>query len=89
MKIVHSLSQIDQMESYLEEIEALEQKKKGLSAEERQIQEIWKVIYDKYGHKLERIRKPWKHPVSQAEIDQLKASVFDESIVTRLRRFWD
>lgn len=87
MKIVHSLSQIDQMESYLEEIEALEQKKKGLSAEERQIQEIWKVIYDKYGHKLERIRKPWKHPVSQAEIDQLKASVFDESIVTRLRRF--
>ena len=87
MKIVHSLSQIDQMESYLEEIEVLNQKKKELSGEERQIREIWQVIYNKYGHKLERIRKPWRHPVSQAEIDQLKASVFDESIVTRLKRF--
>ncbi len=87
MKILHSLSQIDLMENYLEEIEVLEQKKKELSAEERQIKEIWQVIYDKYGHKLERIRKPWKHPVSQAEVDQLKASVFDESIATRLKRF--
>ena len=87
MKIVHSLSQIDQMESYLEEIEVINQKKKELSEEERQIREIWQVIYDKYGNKLERIRKPWRHPVSQAEIDQLKASVFDESIVTRLKRF--
>lgn len=88
MKIVHSLSQIDQMESYLEEIEVLNQKKKELSGEERQIREIWQMIYDKYGHKLERIRKPWKHPVSQEEIDQLKASVFDESIATRLKRFF-
>ena len=60
MKIVHSLSQIDQMESYLEEIEVLNQKKKELSGEERQIREIWQVIYNKYGHKLERIRKPWR-----------------------------
>ena len=29
MKIVHSLSQIDQMESYLEEIEVINQKKKN------------------------------------------------------------
>ena len=40
MKIVHSLSQIDQMESYLEEIEVINQKKKELSEEERQIREI-------------------------------------------------
>lgn len=88
MKVIHSLSQIDQMENYLEEIEILDQKKKILMGEEQQIREIWQVIYDKYGHKLERIRKPWKHPVSQEEIDKLKASVFDESITTRLKRFF-
>lgn len=88
MKVIHSLSQIDQMENYLEEIEILDQKKRVLTGEEQQIREIWQVIYDKYGHKLERIRKPWRHPVSQEEINQLKSSVFDESIATRLKRFF-
>lgn len=88
MKIIHSLSQIDQMESYLEEISALNQKKKVLEGEILQITEIWQVIYNKYGRKLERIRKPWRYTVSPEEIEQLKQSVFDESIGTRLKRFF-
>lgn len=88
MRIRHSLSQIEEMEEYLSELDGRQEELEEVHKEAAQTEEIWRSVYEKYGQKLERIRKPWQQPVSREDIDNLKREVFDESIVTRLKRFF-
>ncbi len=88
MRIQHSLSKIEEMEEFLSELEERQTECGNLRQEAEQAENIWKQVYGKYGRKLERIRGSWQQPVTKAEIQQLKQEVFDESIVTRLKRFF-
>lgn len=88
MKIRHSLSRIEEMEDYLTELAGRNEEYISFQKEAAQVNEIWKSVYEKYGRKLERIRGQWQQPVSAEEVERLKREVFDESISTRLKRFF-
>lgn len=86
MKMIQSLEQVEQIECCLTEIQEQKEECTRLEQEYGRISDIWKSVYDRYGHKLERIRKTWKMPVTQGEIDTLKQLVYDESLGIRIKR---
>ena len=85
--MIQSLEQVEQIEGCLTEIQEQKVECTRLELDYGQITGIWKSVYDKYGHKLERIRKSLKMSVTREEIDLLKQSVYDESLGTRIKRF--